>query len=129
MRHMPVSRPARSLNAWERNLLGVQIGQAHLLLPGLLLAGLLAWLSIWLSEIIGVTLMGFEKTPVSPVIVAIVLGLVIGNVVSLPAWLRLGFTFAVKKVLRLGIILLGVRLSIFDAVSYTHLTLPTILLV
>jgi uncharacterized integral membrane protein (TIGR00698 family) len=97
------------------------------LLPGLLAAALLAWLSIWLSEFVGVTLMGFEKTPISAVMVAIVLGLIIGNLIRLPASLKPGFTFSVKKVLRLGIILLGIRLSVFDVVRLSALGVPIVL--
>jgi uncharacterized integral membrane protein (TIGR00698 family) len=58
--------------------------------------------------------MGFEKSPVSPVIVALILGLVIRSTVSLPKSIDPGLKFSVKKILRLGIILLGIRLTIFD---------------
>jgi hypothetical protein len=56
------ARPARKMSVWEKNLLGVVVNQVPQLLPGLVVAGLLAWLSIWLSKYIGVNLMGFEKT-------------------------------------------------------------------
>ena len=115
------------MTSLEKNLLGVKVGQVPSLLPGLLAAALLAWLSIWLSEFVGVTLIGFEKTPISAVMVAIVLGLIIGNVVRLPAMLKPGFTFSVTKVLRLGIILLGIRLSVFDVVRLSALGVPIVL--
>ena len=140
----------RKMSAWEKNLLGVTVDKIPSLLPGLLVAALLAALSIWLSQFVGVTLLGFDKTPISPVMLAILLGLVFGALVPLPQALKPGFSFAVKKVLRLGIILLGIRLTVFDVfklgvfgvpivvfcilgalffttrtVSYTHLTLPT----
>ncbi|MCJ7621599.1 MAG: putative sulfate exporter family transporter, partial [Anaerolineae bacterium] len=99
---------------WEMNLLGVTMDQVPSLLPGLLVAALLAALSIWLSEFFGVTLLGFDKTPISAVMLAILLGLIIGALVPLPQTLKPGFNFAVKKVLRLGIILLGIRLTVFD---------------
>jgi len=123
-----VAHPTRKMNALEKNLLGVKIDRVPQLPPGLLAAALLAWLSIWLSRYIGVTVMGFEKTPISAVTMAIVLGLIIGNVVSLPAWLKPGFKFAVKKVLRLGIIMLGIRLSIFDVFKLGALGVPIVLL-
>ena len=110
------------------NLFGVKVGQVPSLLPGVLAAALLAWLSIWLSEFVGVSLMGFEKTPISAVMVAIVLGLIIGNLIRLPAALKPGFTFSVKKVLLLGIILLGIRLSIFDVVQLSALGVPVVIL-
>ena len=107
-------RSTRAISAWEKNLLGVTVDKVPSLAPGLLVALVLAWLSFWLSDFIGVTLLKFEKTPVSAVMLAILLGLIISAVASLPAVLKPGFSFAVKKVLRLGIILLGIRLTIFD---------------
>ena len=63
---------------------------------------------------IGETLLGFDKTPISAVMLAILLGLIISAVVPMPRLLKPGLSFSVKKVLRLGIILLGIRLTIFD---------------
>jgi uncharacterized integral membrane protein (TIGR00698 family) len=108
------ARSARKTSTWEKNLLGVTVDKAPSLLPGLLVAALLAWFSIWLSKYVGVTLLGFDKTPISAVMLAILLGLILGAVLPLPKVLKPGFSFAVKKVLRLGIILLGIRLTIFD---------------
>jgi len=116
------------MTSLDKTLFGVKVSQVPSLLPGLLVAVLLAWLSVWLSEFIGVSLMGFEKTPISAVMVAIVLGLVTGNLVPLPTALKPGFTFSVKKILRLGIILLGIRLSIFDVVRLSALGVPIVML-
>jgi uncharacterized integral membrane protein (TIGR00698 family) len=101
----------------EKALLGVPVTQAHTLLPGLLVAALLAWASIRLCTWIGCDLMGFSKTPISAVTTAILLGLILNNLLPLPQFLRPGFTFAVKKVLRLGIMMLGIRLSFYDALK------------
>jgi uncharacterized integral membrane protein (TIGR00698 family) len=104
---------SRKMSVVEKNLLGVTVDRIPSLLPGLIVAILLAWFSIWLSRFIGETLLGFDKTPVSPVMLAILLGLVISTVVPMPKVLKPGLSFTVKKVLRLGIILLGIRLTIF----------------
>lgn len=98
------------------------------LLPGLLATVLLAWISIWLSEFVGTALMGFKKSPVSAVMMAILLGMVIGNLITLPAVLKPGLTFAMKKVLRLGIILLGIRLSVLSVFKLGALGIPIVLL-
>jgi uncharacterized integral membrane protein (TIGR00698 family) len=121
-------RPEPKMSFWEKNLLGVTVDEVLQLPPGLLTAVLLAWLSVWLSNYVGVRLMGFEKTPISAVMMAILLGLIIGNTVPLPESLKPGFTFAVKKVLRVGIILLGIRLSIFDVFRLGALGVPIVLL-
>jgi uncharacterized integral membrane protein (TIGR00698 family) len=104
----------RKMSALEKNLLGVRIDKLPSLLPGMAAAILLAWFSIWLGTFVGETLLGFDKTPLSSVMLAILLGLVISTAVPVPAILKSGLTFAVKKVLRLGIILLGIRLTVFD---------------
>ena len=117
----------RQMSVLEKNLFGTRVDQLHLLLPGLLVAALLAWVSISLCQWIGCTLMGFEKTPISSVTMAILLGLTINNVVPLPKLLRPGLTFAIKKVLRLGIIMLGIRLSIFDVLKLGITGVPIVL--
>ncbi len=112
----------------EKNLFGVPLGQSYTLLPGLVTAGLLAWLSIWLSGFIGTSVMGFQKSPISSVMMALLLGIIISNIVPLPAFLKPGLTFAVKKVLRLGIILLGIRLSIMEVFRLGVIGIPIVLL-
>jgi len=64
----------RRMSAWEKNLLGVPVDKAPSLLPGLAVAVLLAIVSIWLSDFAGNTLLGFDKTPISAAMLAILLG-------------------------------------------------------
>ena len=104
----------RKISALEKNLLGVTVNKVPSLLPGLIVAIVLAWFSVWLSKFIGITLMGFDKTPVSSVMLAILLGLIVSALIPMPKVLKPGLSFSVKKILRLGIILLGIRLTIFD---------------
>ncbi|OGO20678.1 MAG: hypothetical protein A2Z14_19100 [Chloroflexi bacterium RBG_16_48_8] len=116
------------MNLIEKNVLGVKVDQVPKIIPGLVVASLLAWLSTWLSEFLGVDVLPFEKSPISAVMMAILLGLIIGNILTLPSWLKPGFDFAVKKVLRFGIILLGIRLSIFDVFKLGAYGVPIVLL-
>jgi uncharacterized integral membrane protein (TIGR00698 family) len=86
---------------------------AQQLVPGLLLISLLA---------IGARLL----TPVFPgslseITVGVVAGAVVANVVHLPVVARPGIRFGVQRLLRVGIVLLGARLS-FDAVVGTGAT-------
>jgi uncharacterized integral membrane protein (TIGR00698 family) len=123
-----VEKTERKINIVEKNLLGVKVDQVPKILPGLIAASLLAWLSKWLSGYLGVEVLEFEKSPISAVMMAILLGLIIGNLLPLPSWLKPGFTFAVKKVLRFGIILLGIRLSIFAVFELGAIGVPIVLL-
>ena len=128
MRKVDAVHPKREMMSWEKSLLGVTVEEAPLLVPGLLLAGAIAWASVWLSDFIGTRLMGMENTPISAVMVAIILGLAINNTIALPQLLTPGFTFSVKKLLRLGIILLGIRLSIFNVFRLGALGVPVVVL-
>lgn len=98
------------------------------LIPGLVATGLLAWASIWVSEYIGTAVMGFEKSPISAVMMAIILGMLIGNIVPMPAILKPGLKFSMKTVLRLGIILLGIRLSLLSVFKLGALGIPIVML-
>lgn len=67
-----------------------------------------------------------RASPISGISMAIVLGLVIANVVRLPAALRPGLAFAVRRMLRLGIILAGIRLSVFDVLKLGAWGIPVV---
>lgn len=76
--------------------------------PGLGLSALLALLALLLSR-----WPLLQKTlPLSPLMLAIVLGFILGNLRVWPAQFKPGLTFALKKLLRLGIILLGFKISL-----------------
>jgi uncharacterized integral membrane protein (TIGR00698 family) len=114
--------------SWEKILFGVPINDSPKLIPGMLAVSVLTWISIRTSEFIGTELMGFDKSPISAVMVAIVLGLLTGAVIQLPKSLTPGLKFSVKKVLRLGIILLGVRLTVFDVFNLGIYGIPIVAL-
>ncbi|WP_425332391.1 YeiH family protein [Rhodococcus globerulus] len=75
------------------------------LLPGLVLCVVGALLAMGVARLLGT---------VSPLLVAIVLGALLSNLVSLPARLQPGLTFSAKRLLRLGIALLGLQLMFSD---------------
>ena len=72
-------------------------------LPGLILALIIALGAQYLSKLIGIDLMGLPKSPISAIMMAILLGMVIRNTMTLPEFLRPGIRFGLEKVLRLGI--------------------------
>lgn len=97
------------------------------ILPGLLLALAIAVAGGWSAEFIGTTLMGLPKSPISGIMMAILIGIAVGNLVKLPAATQPGIKFSVVRVLRLGIILLGIRLSIVEAGEIGIKALPVII--
>lgn len=54
---------------------------------------------------------------IGPVLIAVVLGLLVGNLASLPAATAPGLGLASKRVLRIGVVLLGARLTMADVAS------------
>jgi len=85
---------------------------------GLFICVITALLSIQLSNYIGIELLNLEKSPISPIIIAIILGLLISNSVKNIHNYSEGFAFSIKYLLKLGIIFLGIRLSISDILLY-----------
>src|SRR5262245_4343855 len=67
-----------------------------------------------------------RASPISGISMAIVLGLVVANAVRLPAVLRPGLAFSVRRMLRLGIILAGIRLSVFDVLKLGAWGIPVV---
>ncbi len=95
-------------------------------LPGLILALVLALAGQYLSRLIGVDLMGLPKSPISAIMMAIILGIIVRNTLSLPASFQPGIRFGLVRVLRLGIVLLGIRLSLGEVGQIGLQALPVI---
>jgi len=98
-----------------------------IILSGIALCIITALLAINLSYLVGVGLLGFEKSPLSPIIFAILLGLLINNMSVKLVKLEPGFKFCIKYLLKLGIILLGIRLSLLDFVLYGSKSLMVVI--
>ena len=94
--------------------------------PGLLLAAALAFFGHYASQLIGVDWMGMPKSPISPIMMAILSGVLVRNTINLPVSFEPGIRFCLKRVLRLGIILLGIRLSLGEAGQIGLQSLPVI---
>jgi len=82
------------------------------LILGLVLTLALTGVAVWLSEVPvwPFTLKG-GRHPIEPVMLAIIFGMIFSNVWRLPKICGPGIKFSVKKLLPLGIILLGARLD------------------
>jgi uncharacterized integral membrane protein (TIGR00698 family) len=85
----------------------------------------------WLADLLGrlvLTLQGLDgsSSPISGVAAAILLGLAIRNLAGVPAVLVPGLKFSVTTLLRLGIVLVGIRLSVFDVMRLGLAGLPVV---
>ena len=102
------------------------------LLPGIAAAAAVMTAGFWLADVIGRAILAAQGlsgggSPISGVPIAIVLGLLLRNTVPLPAALNSGLKFCVTTVLRLGIVLVGIRLSAFDVARLGLAGLPVVL--
>ena len=76
------------------------------------------------AEWLGVSLLGFDKSPISSIVMAIVIGMIVANSVSVPQRVADGLRFCTTAILRIGIMLLGIRLSLLGAGRFTLVALP-----
>jgi uncharacterized integral membrane protein (TIGR00698 family) len=99
----------------KKRILDILFGTQNVLeiIPGLILAVVVTLVGIQLTKW-GAILLGLAKSPVSAIMMAIILGIIIKNTVGVPNRCQSGVSFGLKKLLRLGIILMGIRLSIFS---------------
>lgn len=83
---------------------------ALVLLPGLALTGVLAALAFALRHVPGIGLFG-------PMILAIAAGAAWKNLVGVPATASAGIGFAMRRLLRLAIVLLGLQLTLHQVIG------------
>ena len=81
------------------------------------------------ADWVGESVLGFERSPVSAIMMAIIIGMVGVNTVSLPAAMVPGLRFCASTVLRVGIMLLGIRLSLLGAGRFTLVALPFVVFI
>lgn len=104
------------------------------LIPGLLLCVIVMFIGIYGADFIGYLLVQFgllspdSKSPVSGIFVAILLGICIRNIIGLKQIFNDGISFSMKYVLRAGIVLLGLRLSLLEALKLGALGIPLIVI-
>jgi uncharacterized integral membrane protein (TIGR00698 family) len=96
-------------------------------IPGLTLALALAFAGQFLSELIGINMMGLPKSPISAIMMAILLGILVRNLFTLPEIFRPGIRFGLVRMMRLGIVLLGIRLSLGEVGEIGLKSLPVII--
>lgn len=96
-------------------------------LPGILLSIFIAFFAIYFSDYLGTEIFGFYKSPVSSIMLSVIIGMIIGNIFNFTQFFTLGFNFSVNKILKFGIICLGVRLSFTDILNYGLTALPIVL--
>lgn len=96
-------------------------------IPGLALAAALALAGTALARWVGTDLLGYARSPLSPVLVTVLLGVAIRNGVGLAPAFEPGLRLCVKRILRVSVALLGIRLSLAAAGATGVAALPVVL--
>ena len=96
--------------------------------PGIILAFVLYSLSQGFNNIIGIELLGYEKSPISTAMIAILLGMVFGNIFQMRNNFVKGLEFTQSYILKLGIICLGIQLKPFEFIEFGAIAMPLIII-
>ncbi|RPG57421.1 MAG: putative sulfate exporter family transporter [Flavobacteriales bacterium TMED235] len=96
-------------------------------IPGIILAFVLYTLSEGINNIIGIELLGYGKSPISTAMIAILLGIILGNIFQIRNTFLKGLDFTQKNILKLGIICLGIQLKPFEFLEFGMIAIPLIL--
>ncbi|QUW22062.1 putative sulfate exporter family transporter [Sporosarcina sp. Marseille-Q4063] len=102
-------------------------------LPGIILCLIVILAGIYIADSIGELIISFNllppgsASPVSGIFVAIIIGIIIRNTIGLHSVFMEGVKISLKYALRAGIILLGLRLSLVEAVKLGAWGLPLII--
>jgi uncharacterized integral membrane protein (TIGR00698 family) len=112
----------------EKIISGTGVKDVFKLVPGVMLAFFIWYVSEILCNFIGTTIMGFKSSPVSTIMVTIMIGILIRNSIGLHPSFVSGTSFCLKRILRLGIILMGIRLSFFDVLRIGGIGIPIVVL-
>jgi uncharacterized integral membrane protein (TIGR00698 family) len=96
-------------------------------LPGVLIAVALALVARGMADALAHGAGGLPKFPLSPVMCAVVLGMLWRNTLGVPAWASAGLRWAMHQLLRFGIALVGLRLTLLGATAIAATALPVAL--
>ena len=103
------------------------------LLPGLILSASIMLVALPLADWIGgsiLALQGIDPTgkasPLSGVLVAILIGIIVRNTIGVAERFKVGIQFTITKILRFGIILVGIKLSVFDVLKLGAWGIPIV---
>ena len=96
--------------------------------PGVILAFVLYSLSQGFNNVIGIEILGYNKSPISTAMIAILLGMFFGNAFKVRDSFQKGLDFTREYLLKLGIICLGIQLKPFEFFDFGKIAIPLIII-
>ena len=98
------------------------------IVPGIILTFVLYTLSQGFNNIIGIELLGYEKSPISTAMIAILIGIFFGNIFQVRSSFQKGLDFTREYILKFGIICLGIQLKPFEFLEFGKIAIPLIII-
>ena len=98
------------------------------IIPGIVLALVFCLFSQGINNVLAIEIFGTQKSPISTVLIAILLGILMGNAFTPRPGMMIGLDFTQQYILKLGIIFLGVRLSFADFIKFGSIAIPLIII-
>jgi uncharacterized integral membrane protein (TIGR00698 family) len=95
--------------------------------PGVAVAIVLAVFAKSMADGLAQGAAGLPKLPLSPVMYAVLIGMLWRNTIGVPAWTSDGLNWAMHRLLRTGIALVGLRLTLAGASAIALTALPVAL--
>jgi uncharacterized integral membrane protein (TIGR00698 family) len=98
------------------------------IIPGVILALVFCLFSQGINNVIAIELFSNSKSPISTAMIAILLGIIMGNAFTPRPGMMLGLDFTQQYILKLGIIFLGIRLSFEEFIKFGTIAIPLIII-
>jgi uncharacterized integral membrane protein (TIGR00698 family) len=98
------------------------------IVPGVVLALVFCLFSQGINNVLAIEIFGTPKSPISTVLIAILLGILMGNAFTPRPGMMVGLDFTQQYILKLGIIFLGIRLSFSDFIKFGSIAIPLIII-
>ena len=95
--------------------------------PGITLALIFFLFSQGINNVLAIEIFGTPKSPISTVLIAILLGILMGNAFTPRPGMMVGLDFTQQYILKLGIICLGIRLSFEEFIKFGSIAIPLII--
>jgi uncharacterized integral membrane protein (TIGR00698 family) len=104
------------------------------ILPGALLATAIMLIALPLADVFGNAILAVQgidpagkASPVSGVLIAIIIGIGVRNIRPMPLIFNDGIRFSINRLLRIGIICIGIKLSFLDILKLGSWGIPVVL--
>ena len=105
----------------------IKLNYIKAIFPGVVLALVFCLFSQGINNVLAIEIFNTPKSPISTVLIAILLGILMGNAFTPRPGMMIGLDFTQQYILKLGIIFLGIRLSFADLIKFGSIAIPLVI--